>query len=99
MALGICIANDNRTNASYLTLSKRVLVKYSSNILSLLSIFTGVAVFNTIGSLASLVVIIGFLFIFAQAKKGFHDMFANTAVYHKDELISQEQAEKIKQAN
>lgn len=84
--VGIQIGNQDGTRASVGQLLTRWALKNSNGILTILAVFTGIALLKTIGSLAGLAIFIGFFFIFASSKQGFHDMIAKTAVYPRKQL-------------
>ncbi|HYK11094.1 MAG TPA: RDD family protein [Gemmatimonadales bacterium] len=86
LILGIQIGNQDGTPASTDKLLLRWAIKNCNAILTVLAAVTGIAVFKMVGSLAGLAVFIGFFFIFAAGKQGFHDMIAKTAVYPRKQL-------------
>lgn len=81
MLLKIRIKSAEDTIAPTGQLMVRAAAKYSSSLLSLLAALTGVAILNTLGGLAGLVIFIGCFFTLGQARQAFHDMIAKTAVY------------------
>lgn len=87
MILGIKNGNDDGSAASTGTLVTRAAIKYIGTILPVLAGITGVAMLGSIGSLAGLIVFIGFFFILGNKKQGFHDMIAKTAVFNKSDLM------------
>lgn len=87
MILGIKNGNDDGSAASTGTLVTRAAIKYIGTILPVLAGITGVAMLGSIGSLAGLIVFIGFFFILGDKKQGFHDMIAKTAVFNKSDLM------------
>jgi uncharacterized RDD family membrane protein YckC len=87
LILGIQIANQDRTNATMLTLFIRFLLKHSSSIFTLLAFVVAVKVLDLVGSLLWLAFTVGCFFVLAAKKQGFHDMLAKTAVFRKKEVI------------
>ncbi|OGU17813.1 MAG: hypothetical protein A2X61_06045 [Ignavibacteria bacterium GWB2_35_12] len=85
--LGIQIANQDRTNASMLTLFMRFLLKHSNSILSLLAFVAAVKAFDFVGSIFGLAFVVGCFFVLASKRQGFHDMLAKTAVFRKIEVL------------
>ena len=61
-------------------------LKNCNAILTVLAALTGIALLKTVGNLAGLAIFVGFFFIFASSKQGFHDMIAKTAVYRRKQL-------------
>ena len=86
LIVGIQIGNQDGTRASVGQLLMRWALKNSNGILTILALLTGVALLKTVGTLAGLAIFIGFFFIFASSKQGFHDMIAKTAVYPRKQL-------------
>lgn len=86
LILGIQIGNQDGTRASVGQLLMRWALKNSNGILTILAVLTGIALLKTVGTLAGLAIFIGFFFIFASSKQGFHDMIAKTAVYPRKQL-------------
>ena len=86
LIVGIQIGNQDGTRASTGQLLLRWALKNSNSILTILAVLSGIALLKTIGSLAGLAIFIGFFFIFASSKQGFHDMIAKTAVYPRKQL-------------
>lgn len=87
LILGIQIANQDRTNASLITLFARFLLKHSNSILSLLAFVLTIKAFDFVGSIVGLAFVVGCFFVLASKKQGFHDMLAKTAVFRKKEVI------------
>lgn len=86
LIVGIQIGNQDGTRASVGQLLMRWALKNSNGILTILAVFTGIALLKTVGTLAGLAIFVGFFFIFASSKQGFHDMIAKTAVYKRSQL-------------
>ena len=86
LIMGIQIGNQDGTKASTGQLLLRWCLKNVSTILTVVSVLAGVAILKTIGNLAGLGIFVGYFFIFASSKQGFHDMIAKTAVYPRSQL-------------
>ncbi len=86
LIVGIQIGSQDGTRASVGQLLMRWALKNSNGILTILAVFTGIALLKTVGTLAGLAIFVGFFFIFASSKQGFHDMIAKTAVYKRSQL-------------
>lgn len=86
MLLGLQIGNDNKTRASVITLGIRFIVKHIDLMFSALVVITTIEALNFAGSLLSFVILIGFFFVLAEKRQGFHDMLAKTAVYRRDDV-------------
>jgi len=86
LMLGIQIGNQDGTRASTGQLLLRWALKNSNSILAILSVLTGVAILNTLGRLAGVGILVGYFFVLATSKQGFHDMIAKTAVYPRKQL-------------
>ncbi|MBI5325925.1 MAG: RDD family protein [Ignavibacteriae bacterium] len=85
--LGIQIANQDRTQATIITLFTRFVLKHSNSIFSLLAFVIAVKAFDFVGSLLGLAFIVGCFFVLASKRQGFHDMIAKTAVFRKKEVL------------
>ena len=83
---GIRITNSDGTRADYMTLGKRFVVKQSDVLFSLMGIMVATAIFDIFSMLAALIVFIGFFFVLNDRKQGFHDMYADTAVFKKEDI-------------
>lgn len=92
MAFSIKIANDDRSEAEYGPLFTRFIVKHGNMAFTLVSFFALEAIMGALNSIYSLVILIGFFFVLGQRRQAFHDMAAKTAVFFKDEIISEENA-------
>ncbi|MCL5991324.1 MAG: RDD family protein [Bacteroidetes bacterium] len=87
LMLGIQIANEDRTNATMLTLFIRFLLKHSNSIFSLLAFVFAINAFDFVGSILGFAFIVGCFFVLAAKRQGFHDMIAKTAVFRKKEVL------------
>ena len=74
MLLGIQIANDNKTKAAPGILITRFIVKLADYVFTALLVFTASQIFNTLGNLAFIIILIGFFFTLAEKRQAFHDM-------------------------
>ncbi|MCX6154181.1 MAG: RDD family protein [Candidatus Kapabacteria bacterium] len=86
MVLGIKIAEQDGKRASIGTLAFRFLIKHIELPFSFLFVFTQIKMFSTIGTVFSLGIFVGYFFVFAAARQGFHDMLAKTAVFNNDDI-------------
>ena len=90
MLLNIQIGNEDRTRAPIPTLAVRFVVKHVDYFFSALVIITTIEAFNFVGSFLGFVIFIGFFFVLAEKKQGFHDMLARTAVYRRSEILEKQ---------
>jgi uncharacterized RDD family membrane protein YckC len=86
LILGIQIGNQDGTKANLGQLLERYALKNCNFILTILAVFTHIAILRTIGSLGGLAIFIGYFFVLSANKQGFHDMIAKTAVYPRAQL-------------
>lgn len=86
MALGIIIANADRTRAGMGKLAARCAVKNGNYLFTLLFIISSVNIFSSLGSFYSIVIFLGALAMLSEKKQALHDITVKTAVYFKDEL-------------
>jgi len=89
MALSIKIGNSNRTIADLSTLTKRFIVKNIGSVFTLLYLITTISFFSSISAILSIVIIGGFFLTLAVHRQALHDKIANTAVFFKDEFLTQ----------
>lgn len=89
MLLGIKIANADRTQASLKTLSIRFLAKYFNYFLLLLYVISKLELFSILQSIFGIVIFIGCFLVLSASRMALHDRIARTAVYYKDEIITQ----------
>lgn len=85
--LGIQIKNldaSDATNSQYIL---RWLGKNLNWIFLLLSILTGIALFDALSKIAVIVLVVGAVYTLADEKRSFHDMLSKTAVYKTKNLI------------
>jgi uncharacterized RDD family membrane protein YckC len=87
MLLGIVIGTADKKFASFSQLISRFCIKHCSYIFSAIFIITSVSAFNTIGSVASWIIQIGFFLVLRENKQALHDQITYTAIYYKDELL------------
>lgn len=86
MILGIAIGDERRFLATKSQLIKRFIFKYSSNLINLMFAITGILAISYVGSLASIIVFVGYFFVLRETKQAFHDNFAKTAVFYRNEI-------------
>lgn len=85
LTFGIRIASADMTNAPYVKLLIRFLIKHSSNILSLLAIT--LPFLEMVSSLISIVIFIGCFFVLGAKRQALHDMLSDTAVFYSSDII------------
>jgi uncharacterized RDD family membrane protein YckC len=90
MILGMRIAQADRREADMQKLALRAGVKHSDYIFNALSFLALSSLFDTLSTIAFLVILIGFFFTLSYKRQAFHDMAAGTAVYYKEEIIDAE---------
>jgi len=88
LILGLQVGNESGGKAATGQLLGRYALKNCNFILSFLAGVTGLHLLRTIGLLGELGIIIGFFFVLASARQGFHDMIAKTAVYKRSQLAA-----------
>lgn len=81
MILKLRIANPDGSPADQATLGKRWAFKYSTNLLQVLAILTGIGLLFMLSGIAGLVVFVGCFFCIGAARQALHDKIANTAVF------------------
>ncbi len=86
LLFGLRITNSDGTRADYKTLWKRFIVKQSDIFFTLLGMLIAISIFGVLSSLAALTVIIGCFFVLNEKKQAFHDMYADTAVFKKEDI-------------
>ena len=91
MLLGIQIACDDRKRGDIPTLFIRFIFKHIDYVFTLLVLVTSIKIFDTLGTVASIIILIGFFFVLAEKRQAFHDMIAKTAVYHKGDIIDSDE--------
>ncbi len=96
LIMGLRVANSNRTWATLKQLMFRASIKYVSILLNFLFLITTVEFISTIGSILSIVLIIGCFVALSEKKQALHDIIAGTAVFYKPEIMTPEEAEKVK---
>jgi uncharacterized RDD family membrane protein YckC len=89
MLLGIKIANADRTLASLKTLSIRFFAKYFNYFLLLLYVMSKIELFSVLQNIFGIVIFIGCFLVLSASRMALHDRIARTAVYYKDEIITQ----------
>jgi uncharacterized RDD family membrane protein YckC len=89
MILGLQIASQDRTKASMGTLFTRFSVKNINWYFSIIAFMTSIDVINNVGSLLWIVIVVGFFFVLAEKRQAFHDMIAKTAVYKRDDVLTE----------
>ena len=90
MVLGIKIADEERQEAGMGTLFTRFIIKHIDYVFSVLTLLTAIQIFSTVGSVLSLLIVVGFFFTLAPKRQAFHDMLAKTAVYYREDVINQQ---------
>ena len=50
---------------------------------------TSIDVINSVGSLLWVVIVVGFFFVLAEKRQAFHDMIAKTAVFKRDDVLTE----------
>ena len=88
MMLAIKIADKDRKPATMNQLVIRYAIKHGDYFFTFISSIVLIGIIDTIASFYGIVILIGFFFVLAANKMAFHDMGANTAVFFKDEIIS-----------
>lgn len=95
MLLGIQIASYNGSKPTTVQLLTRYLIKNIGVIFSFFAfLLFGTAVsdiFSTAGTVLSIIMIIGFFFILARRRQGFHDRLSGTAVFPRRLLAELEE--------
>ena len=86
LILGLQIADENRKSAKIQKLFIRFLGKHLESLVSLIAFMTAIVWIGTIGSVISLIILIGCFFVLGKNRQAFHDMLAKTAVYKKENL-------------
>lgn len=82
LLVGICVGDENGARAGVLNLSMRWLLKNSQYLLAVIAVIFSSVGIAALSGLASLLVCIGMLLAFGEARQALHDKFALTAVYH-----------------
>ncbi len=90
LILGIQIADSNRRKASTTKLLTRYLIKNSASFISVIWLLTNISLINTLSTIVSIALIIGFFFVLSQKRQAFHDMLADTAVFNRHDIITEE---------
>ncbi len=90
LILGIQIADSNRRKASTTKLLTRYLIKNSAGVISIIWLLTNISLINTLSTIVSIALIVGFFFVLSQKRQAFHDMIADTAVFNRNDIISEE---------
>lgn len=88
LLLGIRIRREDGEIADIGTLILRWVMKYSSNILGVIAVITGVSGLHLAGGLIGLVFGLGILLIFGSSSQTLHDRLAGTCVYRAGDLPS-----------
>lgn len=86
LILGLKIGSSNKTNASFMSLFIRFITKHIDFVTTSLFLITTLEVFQNLGTLLGIVVIVGFFFVLGEKKQALHDIIAKTAVYNKEDL-------------
>jgi len=84
--MGIKIGSDSQSSASTIALIKRYIFKHSSSLISAFVTVTSIMMLGFLSTLATFIIFIGCFFVLGQRKQAFHDMFARTAVFYKEDL-------------
>lgn len=84
LILGIRIANADATSAPVTRLLGRFAIKNSNSLLAILTVFTGIRAFYSLGQVAGLVVLVGCFMALGVSKQALHDRIVGTAVYPRD---------------
>jgi uncharacterized RDD family membrane protein YckC len=87
MVMKLKIGTEDGRTAPLSTYLTRWAVKYSSQILSVLALITGIGVLSQVGSLAGLVIFVGCFLVLGAKRQAIHDMVAKTAVFKKADLV------------
>jgi len=85
--LGLRIGNEDKTVSNMTSLLTRYLTKNSAGIVMLLFYMTQLSILNTLGSLIWLSLLVGYFFILALKRQGFHDMMSKTAIFKSKDLV------------
>ncbi len=96
MMLGLRIANSNRTWASINTLIVRASLKNISMVVNVLFLVTSMTLVSTFGSIFGVIAFIGCFVVLSEKKQALHDLIAKTAVYYKAEIMTDEEAQKVR---
>jgi uncharacterized RDD family membrane protein YckC len=83
LIVGLRIAQSDGATADAWTLLNRWLYKNGTVIFQLIAAVTPVLLADWLGSIWTLVIGIGCLYIFQDSRQAFHDRWARTAVYWK----------------
>jgi uncharacterized RDD family membrane protein YckC len=90
LILGIQIADSNRRKASTAKLLTRYLIKNSATFVSIVWLLTNISIINTLSTIVTIALIVGFFFVLSQKRQAFHDMIADTAVFNRNDIITEE---------
>lgn len=96
LILGLRVANSNRTWAGFQQLLLRAFIKYISIFFNFLFLITMIDFISTIGTLLAVILIIGCFVALSEKKQTLHDLIAGTAVFYKAEIMTPEEAEKVR---
>ena len=84
LILGIRVANEDGSQAPVGTLLGRYAIKNINYIMGVAAAITGIALLNTLGSVAGLVVFVGCFLALGAKKQALHDQIMHTAVFPKE---------------
>ncbi len=96
MLMGLRIAHADRTWGSIQKLMIRSAIKNISFVFNVLFLATSAAIISTFGTILGFVAFIGCFVVLSEKKQALHDLIAGTAVYYKAEIMTPEEAEKVK---
>ena len=87
MVLGFKVGNEDGSAGDSSLYLKRWVIKNASSVFSILTLITGLAFLQPIGSLIGIVMFFGCFLAFSEDHQALHDKIAKTAIYNKQDLI------------
>jgi uncharacterized RDD family membrane protein YckC len=89
MIFGIRIATSDRIKATLSQLFLRFSIRNIYLYFVLLSFMSSLQFFETIGFVIGICLMIGIFFVLAEKRQAFHDMIADTAVFKRDDVLTE----------
>ncbi len=96
MILKLRIATTDRISATTGKLLKRALLKYAYYLTLVFFLVTSSYWVLALATIVGLVFFIGCFIALSSKKQALHDIIAGTAVFHKAEIMTEEEAEKVR---
>ena len=87
MILGYKAANEDGTSGDTTLYLKRWVIKNASDVLSMITLMTGLIILQPIGSIIGFILFLGCFLVLGNEKQALHDRIAKTAIYKKDDII------------